>query len=174
MNESPQFSFEILHLISVFSVRFDTIFEKCELSALQMYVLAYIVSHGQTFGLNRKIVLRDHLTKILKRIFSCSDDLLTEQLTEMREDKFIDDLHITKEQKMGVFNTDKGRRRVLAIEKKGVKKVELLLAELRRLHLELIRPKSKLLCTPDTENHGIVGEALIFFLTSVEKAGTTH
>jgi hypothetical protein len=167
MANPPLVSFEIVHLISALSVRIDSVFKNCGFDALQMYVLAHIAAQGKTLGDNQ-LVLRDEMCKILKRTFRCSDDRVTDILTDIRHNDLIDDFPITKQQKQAAFGTHKGRRRVLSIKKKGVKTVELFISELRKLHTELIHPKSRLLCIPGSEEYGIVAKAIIFFLVSLQ------
>lgn len=162
----PRYSFEIVHLIAVMSVRIERIFKTCKLDPLQMYVLADITSNGRKIR-SEQVLLRDQMTKKLKVIFGCNDDRVAELLREIYEHGLIDDFHLTKEEQMAAFNTDKGRRRVLSVKRKGTAKVELLVKELRKLYRELLKPKCPLLLVPNESDLGIVGSTITIFLTGL-------
>ena len=164
MSSHPDLSFELLHLISVLSNRIDIVFKRCGLSAAQMYTLVYINSHGRKNRQNKKIIRRARFTNILKRTFVCNKDQVSDLLRDIYDDGLIDDFFITKEELETLFDDSSGLTRVLSITNKGVRKVAKFGDELRKLHHELMQPKSSLLCPPDADNPGILGNAIPEFL----------
>jgi hypothetical protein len=165
VSDSPELSFELLHLISAVSNRIDTAFRKCGLSVSQMYTLMYLHANGREFRRNQKIVQRDRFTKILKKTFRHSKDQVSDSLIELREAGLIDDFTIPRAEMKAHFGLG-GRTRVLAINNKGAKKVKEFGAELRKLHLELKQPNSSLLCPPESKHPGDLGKGIIAFLAA--------
>ena len=167
MTKGPEPSFEILHLISALLARFNSIFEKSNLDAEQIYILAFIKSHGQDNQSGKKIVLRSEITKILKEVFKCTDNQVSGWVTELCTGRFLGEMTLSRDEKALLFSTRKGRNRALYITKNGVNKISTVVGELRRLHKELIRHDSNLLRPPGMDSLGTVAQGIMFFLSQL-------
>jgi hypothetical protein len=167
MNKAPETSFEILHLISAVIARFNTIFKKCKLDAEQVYILAYIRSHGKDNHSGKKIILRSEVTKILKEVFKCSDNQVSGWVNELCTGRFLGEMTLDRNEKAHLFSTRKGRNKALYITRTGVGKFTTVVRELKKLHKELIQREPNLLRPPGMETYGQVAQGIMFFLSQL-------
>jgi hypothetical protein len=165
MNKRPEPSFEILHLISALLARFNSIYKKTNLDAEQIYILAFIKSHGKDYQSGQKIILRSEITKILKEVFKSTDNQVSGWVSELCTGRYLGERTLARDEKVRLFLTLKGRNKALYLTKNGVNKFSTVIEELRKLHKELLRHDSNLLRPPGMETHGTVAQGIMFFLS---------
>lgn len=161
-------SFEILHIVSTLIVSFFAIFERCKLDVEQLYILAYIKSHGQLNRRGQRVILRENITKVLKVVFGCNDSQISGWVGELCTGEFLDETTLKDNEKAELFSTNKGRNKALFIKRKGVAKVGSLTRELEKLLDETIKPNSRFFLAPGSDSPGIVGATLSFFLSAAK------
>lgn len=165
MGNSPEPSFELLHLISALLERFNLILKKCKLDVQQIYILAYIKSHGKSNKRGQKILLRTSTTEILKEVFGCNDTQVSGWVNELCAKKYLGEITLDKDEKIELFSTHKGRNKALIIKQGGVAKISLFISELEKLRHDLTQQKTKLLRPPGAEPQGIIASSLQLFLS---------
>jgi DNA-binding MarR family transcriptional regulator len=167
MNKGPEPSFEILHLISALLVRFNSILKKSKLDEEQIYILAFIKSHGEDNQSGKKIILRSEITKILKEVFKCTDNQVSGWVNGLCTNRFLGEMTLDRDEKALLFSTRKGRNKALYITKSGVTKFSTVINELKKLHKELVRREPNLLRPPGMEDYGDVAKGIMFFLSQL-------
>lgn len=162
---TPEPSFEVLHLVSTVLVRFNTVFKKCELDVQQIYVMAYIKSHGKDTRYGQKIMLRATITRVLKEVFNCNDNQVSIWVNKLCSNKYLGEVTLDKEEKAELFSTREGRNKALVITKSGLAKVSSFVEELEKLRHEITQGRAEILRPPGVEFHGPIASALLFFLS---------
>jgi len=169
MNGSPKPSFEIIHMISAVLVELNAVFENCELAVQQLYVLAYIDSHGRMTRAGQKVLLRTTVTKILKEVFKCNDNKVSGWVNELLTLEFLGETTLSKDEKAKLFLVQKGRGKAVFIGKKGSAKLSFFVQQLIKVRRELTKKNSKLLKAPQTREYGPIASSLHFFLSAYQK-----
>lgn len=166
MSKQSNVSFEILHLILVFYLRFSDVFIKCDLDIEQMYTLVYISANGEFYSRNgkkeTKIIQREKIGRVLQSLFDCDKNKLTKLLNNLHFRGYVDEFPIPESAKKNIFKN--GRNKVLSVEEEGGKKIDEFTDELKLLFNEIINPDHHLLNLPNTSNKGEVAESLVNFL----------
>lgn len=164
MQKGSEPSFELLHLISALLGRFNLIIDKSKLDVQQIYLLAYLKSHGKSNRQGQKLLLRGDATHILKEVFKCNDTQVSTWVNGLLAGKFLGEITLSENEKVEIFSTRKGRNKAVFIRKEGVAKVDFFVKELEKLRRELTQQNTKLLLPPNVESIGMIAEALRFFL----------
>ncbi len=171
MSKQVDASFEILHLVSILSLRFSNVFIKCDLDVEQVYTLVYINSYGKLYPQKDnneiKLVQRDQIGKILEDIFHCDKNRRTELIKDLYHKDLVDDFYLTKSEKDAIFG--EGKTRVLSLTENGSKKTDEFTNELKNLFYELTDTNHNLLFLPQTSRKGKIAMMLVGFLKIFRK-----
>ena len=161
-------SFEILHLVSTLTLRFNSVFKKCRLDIEQLYVLAYIDSHGKSTSEGEKVLLRSMITKVLKEVFNCTDSKVSNWVNELLTQRFLGETTLDKDEKANLFSVREGRDKAVFIRRKGIAKLSFFIGELVKFRQEITTSNNRLLHPPGVDAHGPIASALAFFLSAYE------
>ena len=163
-------SFEILHLVSTLTIRFNSVFKKCHLDIEQLYILAYIDSHGRKTREGQKVLLRSMITQVLKEVFKCNDSKVSNWVNELLTQKFLGETTLDKDEKAELFAVREGRGKAVFIRRKGTAKLSVFISELIKFRQEITTNNNRLLHSPGTDAYGPIAGALVFFLSAFESS----
>src|SRR6266404_7425731 len=169
MKTSPKPSFEILHLVLSLLVKLNSIYDACELVEQQIYVLAYIDSYGKKTRSAEKVLLRTTLTDVLKKVFKCNDNKVSNWMNGLLTQGFLGEITLDKEEIAQLSPVKKGTRsKAVVLDNKGTKKLSFFFAQLRKLRTDLIKHPSVLL-PPGADEFGDVGQLVLLLLAGSER-----
>ena len=169
MGDSPKPSFEILHLMSALPVRLNSVFKKCKLEVEQLYILAYVDSHGQKTSSGQMVQLRTNITMALKEVFKCNDNSVSTWVNEMLSKKYLGEVTLSREEKDRLFPTMRGKRnKAICVKRKGTTKLSFFVTQLINFRKELTRDNSDILKPPGATSYGPIAAAVAFFLSAYE------
>jgi hypothetical protein len=155
--------------MSALPVKLNSVFKKCKLEVEQLYILAYVDSHGRKTKAGQTVQLRTNITTALKEVFECSDNKVSTWVNDLLGKGFLAEITLVKEEKDRLFSDMKGtRNKAVFVERKGTTKLSFFIAELIKFRKELTKKNSKILQPPGTESYGPIATAVAFFLSMYE------
>ncbi len=179
MRDKFHVSFEVLHLVSTISQRFNVIFERSGLSREKMYALSYIHAFGIEISVDNiaiRIFQRSRLVKIIMEVFRCDRTKTNKLINEMRKAGLIRVYELTPEEKSSYYGD--GQNETLYLTEKGMAKLSAVIGDLTTLLGDLISRDSRMLLPPDASQLGFVASKIVWllkrFVRSARSADVTN
>ncbi|MDQ3802337.1 MAG: hypothetical protein M3416_00555 [Acidobacteriota bacterium] len=119
-----EFPYEVFRLASSLLPHLSNIFEECEISPMDLFVLSHIKHFGKDFDNGLKIFLRADMTDLLKRVFRESDSAIAKNINKLRDRDFLAGIRIRPDEKKKLFGKEGGRMLALVLREPGLAKID--------------------------------------------------
>src|SRR5437879_2755305 len=111
MDNKPELSWEVFHVISTILARFLKIRKECGVSMSELYVLAYIKHFGKNNSGGEKLVLRADITQLLGDVFGYKPKRVTAEVTKLRTKRCIREHTLDSKDKKAIYGMVTGQKR---------------------------------------------------------------
>ena len=115
----------------------DKIFGACNLSPVGLFILMHMNYSGKTYKDGRKVMLRDEMTTLLHQFFKYQPKDVSIIVGEFKENKYLEDIRLTKSEKKDMYGSESGRRDALALDDAGLAKINEFSSRVNQLYHRL-------------------------------------
>lgn len=136
-NQKRELPYEVIKLALSLMPHLTTIFEECELSPMDLFVLTHIKHFGKDFDKGLKIVLREDMTDLLTKVFRESDSKVSKDINKLRDKEFLAGIRINDNQMREIFGKEEGRRFALVLRQSGIEKINEFTDKISQLFIDL-------------------------------------
>lgn len=114
---------EVFRLAFLLMPEIDKIFGSSKLSPVGLFILMHINYSGKTYKDGRKVMLRDEMTTLLHQFFKYQPKDVSVIVGKFKENKYLEDIRLTKSEKKDLYGSESGRRDALALDEAGLAKI---------------------------------------------------
>jgi hypothetical protein len=162
MAQKRELPYEVFQLSSSLLPQLDSIFDACDVSPIDLFVLMHLKHSGKEIEDGRRIMLRDEMTDLLGKFFKYNDKAVSRLVTEFKEKRYVNELRITIEQKERFYGDGSGRRDALTLGEEGTNKINEFTEKINNLYIELTSNISDF-------NFGLLTRALKKFAVTAQR-----
>jgi hypothetical protein len=147
---------EVFRLASSLLPHFDQVFEDSQLSPTDLFVLSHIKHFGSEHVSGQKILLKNEILDLLKRVYGYSATRATTIIKELHNEGLLISQELTEDQKQMYFGSSKGYKDAVLLSEKGVR-------ELDEFNLSLDKLFDRLTAGMSQRKLKILSNALTYF-----------
>ncbi|HKG14907.1 MAG TPA: hypothetical protein VKB12_16390 [Pyrinomonadaceae bacterium] len=156
MEEQRHLPWEVFRLASALLPHLDRIFEQTRLSPTDLFVLSHLKHFGRQHEGEQRIILKNEMLDMLKRVYGYSAPGATRIVSKLHEEGLIEIEPLTEVQKEKYFGERTGYKHALILQPHG-------LGELNSFNEKLNRLFEQLTADMSGRRFTILSGALAFF-----------
>lgn len=137
MEKQRELPWQVYRLASSLLPHLDRVFEASTLSPTDLFVLSHIKHFGRDYKNQQKILLKNEILDLLKRVYGYSPTRATGIVKELHNEGLLSPKELTEVEKEKYFSERKGYKDALILSEQGVKELEKFNTNLNNLFIQL-------------------------------------
>lgn len=137
MEKQREMPWQVFRLASSLLPHLDRVFETSTLSPTDLFVLSHIKHFGRDYKKGRKILLKNEMLDLLKRVYGYSPTRATGIVKGLHNEGLLSPEELTEAEKEKYFGERRGYKDALILSDEGVQELDKFNANLNKLFVQL-------------------------------------